>query len=49
MRDGHGREFLRGLAGGVAGTLVGGGALLYALSRYGVIAFADNRIPILRT
>ena len=47
MQNGHGRQFLRGLAGGAVGTLVGGGALLYALTRYGVITFADNRVPSL--
>ena len=47
MQRSQGRRFLRGFAGGAVGTLVGGGALLYALSRYGVIAFADDRIPSL--
>ena len=45
MQDSHGRRFLRGLTAGTVGTLIGGGALLYALSHYEVIAFADNRIP----
>ena len=45
MQSGHGRQFLHGLLGGAAGTFVGGGALLYALSRYGVIAFADDGLP----
>ena len=44
MQDSHGRRFLRGLTAGTVGTLIGGGALLYALSHYEVIAFADNRI-----
>jgi hypothetical protein len=47
MQDSHGRRFLRGLTAGAIGTLVGGGALLYALSHYGVIAFADSGIPSL--
>jgi hypothetical protein len=45
MQESQGRRFLRGLTAGATGTLVGGGALLYALSRYDVIAFADGRIP----
>ena len=45
MQDSHGRRFLRGLTAGAIGTLVGGGALLYALSRYDVNAFSDDRIP----
>lgn len=47
MLDGHGRRFLRGLAAGAIGTLVGGGALLYVLSRLDIIAFANNRVPSL--
>lgn len=47
MQDGQGRRFLRGFMGGVVGTSVGGAALLYALSRYGVIRFADDRVPSL--
>jgi hypothetical protein len=45
MQDSHGRRFLRGLTAGTIGTFIGGGALLFALSHYEVIAFADNRIP----
>ncbi len=41
------RRFMRGFAGGAVGTLVGGGALLYVLSRYEIIAFADHRVPSL--
>lgn len=33
--------------GGVVGTSVGGAALLYALSRYDIIRFADERVPSL--
>ena len=47
MQDSHGRRFLRGLTAGTFGTLIGGGALLYVLSRYEVISFADNRVPSL--
>lgn len=45
MRDGHGQRFLRGLTAGAVGTLLGGGALIYVLSRYGVIRFADDHAP----
>lgn len=44
MRDSHGRRFLRGFTTGAAGTLIGGGALLYLLSRYEVIAFTSGRV-----
>jgi hypothetical protein len=47
MQDSHGRRFLRGLTTGAAGTLIGGGALLYLLSRYEVIAFTSGRVPSL--
>ena len=40
-------RFMRGFAGGAVGTLVGGGALLYVLSRYEIIAFAGHRVPSL--
>ncbi len=43
----HTHRFMRGFTGGAVGTLVGGGALLYVLSRYEVIAFADHRVPSL--
>ena len=41
------QRFMRGFAGGAVGTLLGGGALLYVLSRYNVIVFADDRLPSL--
>jgi hypothetical protein len=47
MRDSHGWRFLRSLTTGAVGTLIGGGALLYVLSRYEVITFADKRVPSL--
>lgn len=47
MREGREREFLNGFAGGVVGTFVGGGAMLYVLSRYDVIAFSGDRLPSL--
>ena len=40
-------RFMRGFAAGAVGTLIGGGALLYVLSRYEVIRFADHRVPSL--
>jgi hypothetical protein len=40
-------RFLRGFAAGAVGTLVGGGALLYVLSRYDIIRFAEHRVPSL--
>jgi hypothetical protein len=45
MRDGYGRRFLRGLTAGAVGTSIGGGALLYVLSRYQLIVFSDDRLP----
>ena len=47
MHDSHGRRFLRGLTAGAVGTLIGGGALLYVLSRYQLIVFPDGRLPSL--
>lgn len=45
MRDNHGRRFLRGLTAGAVGTLIGGSALLYVLSRYQFVVFSDDRLP----
>ncbi|MCP4299836.1 MAG: hypothetical protein GY783_04580 [Gammaproteobacteria bacterium] len=36
--------FLKGLAAGALGTLIGGSATLYLLSRFGVIHFSDTAI-----
>ena len=47
MPDSHGRRFLRGVTAGAVGTLIGGGALLYVLSRYRLIVFPDDRLPSL--
>ena len=47
MDSGQGRRFIRSFAGGAIGTFVGGGALLYVLSRYNVIAFTDDKVPSL--
>jgi hypothetical protein len=47
MRGSHGRRFLHGLTTGAVGTLIGGGALLYVLSRYEFIVFAEHRVPSL--
>jgi hypothetical protein len=41
------KRFMRGFTGGAVGTLVGGGALLYVLSRYEIITFASHRVPSL--
>jgi len=47
MRDGQGRIFLQGLTAGAVGSLIGGGALLYVLSRIDVVTFSDDRVPSL--
>jgi len=47
MRENQGRRFLRGLTAGAVGSLIGGGALLYVLSRIDVVTFSDDRIPSL--
>ncbi len=47
MAQGQRKQFLQGLAGGAIGTLVGGGALVFALSHYGVVAFTNERVPSL--
>jgi hypothetical protein len=47
MRDSQGRRFLQGLTAGAVGSLVGGGALLYVLSRIEIVTFSDDRIPSL--
>lgn len=40
-------RFMRGFVGGAVGTFVGGGALLYVLSRYEIIRLADHHAPSL--
>ncbi len=40
----HSLVFLKGLAAGALGTLIGGSASLYLLSRYGIIHFSDTAI-----
>ena len=45
MQDSHGRRFLHGLTAGAVATFVGGGALLYLLSRYNIISFARGHVP----
>jgi len=45
MREGQGRRFLQGLTTGAVGSLVGGGALLYVLSRSHIVTFSDDRLP----
>ena len=45
MQNSHGRRFLHGLTAGAVATFVGGGALLYLLSRYNIIFFAGGHVP----
>jgi len=45
MRDSQGRKFLQGLTAGAVGSLVGGGALLYVLTRTHIVTFSDERTP----
>jgi hypothetical protein len=45
MRESQGRRFLQGLTAGAVGSLVGGGALLYVLSRSHIVTFSDDRLP----
>ena len=45
MREGQGRKFLQGLTAGAIGSLVGGSALLYVLSRSQIVVFSDGRLP----
>ncbi len=47
MRDSQGRMFLQGLTAGAIGSLVGGSALLYVLSRSQIVSFSDDRMPSL--
>ena len=42
-----GRSFFRGLTAGAFGSLIGGSALLYILSRSEVLIFSDDRLPSL--
>ncbi len=45
MHDSQGRKFLQGLTAGAVGSLVGGGALLYVLTRTHIVTFSDERTP----
>ena len=47
MQDNQGRRFLQGLTAGAVGSLIGGSALLYVLSRSHIVTFSDDRIPSL--
>ena len=47
MRESQGRKFVQGLTAGAVGSLIGGGALLYVLSRIDIVTFSDDRIPSL--
>ena len=46
MRTRH-QLFVRGFFGGAFATLIGGGALVFALAHFGVVTFANNRVPSL--
>jgi len=45
MRASQGRRFLQGLTAGAVGSLLGGGALLYVLSKTQIVTFSDERLP----
>jgi hypothetical protein len=45
MRDSRRQKFFQGLTGGAVGSLVGGSALLYVLSRGDIVTFPDDRLP----
>lgn len=47
MRESQGRRFLQGLTAGAVGSLIGGSALLYLLSRSDIVRFSDDRLPSL--
>ncbi len=42
MGDSQGRRFLQGLTAGAVGSLIGGSAILYALSRSKIVTFSDD-------
>lgn len=44
MKDNRSVVFLKGLAAGALGTLVGGSAILYLLGRSGIVHFGDTAI-----
>jgi hypothetical protein len=48
MVVGIARSFLQGLAAGALGALLGGAALLYLLTRFGVLSVAADRLPDLQ-
>ncbi len=45
MQDSQGRRFLQGLTAGAVGSLIGGSAILYVLSRSHIVTFSDDRLP----
>jgi len=45
MNADRSRSFLRGLGAGLAGSLVGAGAVLYVLSRNRLVSFSDGLLP----
>jgi len=47
MRESQGRRFLQGLTAGAVGSLIGGSAVLYLLSRSDIVTFSDDRLPSL--
>ena len=45
MSAGRRRNFLRGLGTGLAGSLIGAGAVLYVLSRNKLVSFSEGLLP----
>jgi hypothetical protein len=45
MRKSQGRRFLQGLTAGAVGSLIGGSAILYVLSRSRFVSFPDDGLP----
>ncbi len=47
MQKNQGWRFVHGLTAGAVGSLIGGSAILYVLSRSRIIIFSDDRLPSL--
>ena len=47
MQKNQGRRFVQGLTAGAVGSLIGGSAILYVLSRSRIVTFSDDRLPSL--
>ena len=47
MHKSRGRRFLQGLTAGAVGSLIGGSAILYVLSRSRFVSFPDDGLPSL--